>query len=135
MSARQIQKLAKEDHPIFLAIIRTNGNPQEQMTRKDKSVQRRVAKLAAAHGLTESQKKLMNRKTGPNKNIISVEEREQQVLEGVLVGHRENLEQLIQEYRDLFPAQLPKAIPPSREVQHQIDVEPGSKPLIGHHTD
>ena len=70
----------------------------------------------------------MNRKTGPNKNIISVEEREQQVLEGVPVGHRENLEQLIQEYRDLFPAQLPKGIPPLREVQHQIDVEPGSKP-------
>ena len=32
ISARQIQKLAKEDQPIFLAIIRTNGNPQEQMT-------------------------------------------------------------------------------------------------------
>ena len=76
----------------------------------------------------------MNKQTGPNKNIISVEEREQQVLEGVPVGHRENLEQLIQEYRDLFPAQLPKGIPPSREVQHQIDVEPGSKPLTGHHT-
>ena len=78
--------------------------------------------------LTESQKKLMNKQTGPNKNIISVEEREQQVREGVPVGHRKNLEQLIQEYRDLFPAQLPKGIPPSREVQHQIDVEPGSKP-------
>ena len=78
--------------------------------------------------LTESQKKLMNKQTSPNKNIISVEEREQQVLEGVPVGHRENLKQLIQEYYDLFPAQLPKGIPPSREVQHQIDVEPGSKP-------
>ena len=65
------------------------------MTRKDKRIQRRAAKLAAADGLTESQKKLMNKQTGPNKNIISVEEREQQVLEGVPVGHRENLEQLI----------------------------------------
>ena len=98
------------------------------MTRKDKRIQRRAAKLAAAHGLTESQKKLKNKKTGTNKNIISVEEREQQVLEGVPVDHRENLEQLIQEYRDLFPAQLPQGIPPSREVQHHIDVEPGSKP-------
>ena len=70
----------------------------------------------------------MSRKTGLNKNIISVEEREQQVLEGVPVGHRENFKQLIQEYHDLFMAQLPKGIPPSREVQHHIDVEPGSKP-------
>ena len=76
ISARQMQKLAKEDQPIFLAIIRTNENPQEQMTRRDKRIQRRAAKLAAAHGLTESQKKIMNKKTSPNKNIISVEERE-----------------------------------------------------------
>ena len=76
----------------------------------------------------------MNRKIGPNKNINKVEEREQQVLEGVPVGHRENLEQLIQEYRDLFPAQLPKGIPPSQGVQHHIDVEQAVNPLTGHHT-
>ena len=35
---------------------------------------------------------------------------------------------LIQEYHDLFPEQLPKGIPPSREVKHHINVEPGSKP-------
>ena len=29
---------------------------------------------------------------------------------------------------NLFPEQLPKGIPPSREVKHRIDVEPGSKP-------
>ena len=45
ISARQMQKLAKEDQPIFLAIIRTNGNPQEKMTRKDKRIQRRAANL------------------------------------------------------------------------------------------
>ncbi|MCV6575203.1 MAG: reverse transcriptase family protein, partial [Cohaesibacter sp.] len=41
---------------------------------------------------------------------------------------RECLRKLIQEYHDLFPEQLPKGIPPSREVKHRIDVEPGSKP-------
>ena len=53
------------------------------MTRKDKRIHRRAAKLAAAHGLTESQKRMMNKETGPVKNIISVQERELQVLEGV----------------------------------------------------
>ena len=57
ISARQIQQLAKENHPIFLAIVRANENPQECMTQKDKRIHRRAAKLAAAHGLRESQKK------------------------------------------------------------------------------
>ena len=50
---------------------------------------------------------MMNKETGPSKNIISVVERERQVLDGVPIGHRENLKQLIQEYHDLFPEQLP----------------------------
>ena len=124
ISVRQIQKLAKGDNPVFLAIIRTNENSPDQMTRRDKRIHRRVATLAAAHGLTESQKRTMNKGTGPNKNTISVAERERQVLDGVPIGHRENLKQLIQ---DLFPEQLPQGIPPSREVKHHIDVEPGSK--------
>ena len=70
----------------------------------------------------------MNKETGPNKNIISVVERERPVLDGVPKNHRECLGKLIQEYHDLFPEQLPKAIPPSREVKHRIDVEPDSKP-------
>ena len=127
ISARQIQQLAKENHPIFLAIVRANENPHERLTRKDKRIHRRAANLAATHGLTESQKRMMNKETGPVKSIISVQERERQVLEGVPVGHRESLEKLIQEYHDLFPEKLPKGIPPMREVQHHIDVEPGSK--------
>ena len=76
-----MQKLAKGDNPIFLAIIRTNENSPEQMTRRDKRIHRRAARLAAAHGLTEIQKRMMNKETSPNKNIIS--ERECQVLDGV----------------------------------------------------
>ena len=92
ISVRQIQKLAKGDNPVFLAIIRTSETSPEQMTRRDKRIHRRVARLAAAHGLTESQKRMMNKETGPNKNIISVAERERQVLDGVPASHRECLE-------------------------------------------
>ena len=74
------KKLAKGDNPVFLDIIRTNENSPEQMTRRDKIIHRRVARLAAARGLTESQKRMMNKETGPNKKIISVAERERQVL-------------------------------------------------------
>ena len=103
ISVRQIEKLAKGDNPIFPAIIRTSETSPERMTRRDKRIRRRAARLAAAHGLTESQKRMMNKETGPNKNIISVAERERQVLDGVPTSHRERLEKLIQEYHDLFP--------------------------------
>ena len=35
---------------------------------------------------------------------------------------------MIQQYRDIFPEQLPKGIPPKSVVEHSIKIEPGSKP-------
>ena len=55
-------------------------------------------------------------------------ERERQVLNNVPVSHRENLEKLIKENRDIFHEKLLKGVPLSREVQHHIENEPGSKP-------
>ena len=55
-------------------------------------------------------------------------EREQEVLNSVPKSHRGKLEQIIKEYRDVFPEQLPKGIPPERAVEHSIKIEPGSKP-------
>ena len=70
----------------------------------------------------------MNRKTGPKKDIITVKEREQQVLDNVPQVFRKDLATLIKEYHGIFPEKLPKGVPPEREVQHQIEIEPGSKP-------
>ena len=44
------------------------------------------------------------------------------------------LEHIIQEYRDVFPEQLHKGIPPARAVEHTIKIEPGSKSSYRHHT-
>ena len=128
ISARQTQKLAKDDNPVFLAIVRsTNEAPHVRGKKGNKRSPGYVAQFAA-HGLTEGQKRLMNRKTGPKKDIITVKEREQQVLNSVPDVYRKNLEKLIKEYQDIFPEKLPKGVPPEREVQHQIEIEPGSKP-------
>ena len=97
ITARQLQKLAKENNPVFLAVVRANDPIPERMSRKEKRYNRRAARLAAAHGMTEGQKRLLNRQTGPNKDFVSVEERERQVLAGVPESHRERLENLIQE--------------------------------------
>lgn len=38
------------------------------------------------------------------------------------------LQCLIEEYRDIFPEQLPKELPPRRTVEHGIELEQGAKP-------
>ena len=78
--------------------------------------------------MSEGQRRSINKSQGPKKDIITVAEREQQVLDSVPVCHQEKLGQLIQKYHDIFPEQLPKGIPPKRVVEHSIKIEPGSKP-------
>ena len=107
ITARQMSKLAKGNNPVFLAIIReTNEAPQMKKTNKRSFVH--AARFAAAHGMSEGTRRSINKKEGPKKDIISVAEREQQVLEGVPTCHREKLGHMIQQYRDIFPEQLPK---------------------------
>ena len=102
ITTRQMSKIAKGDNPVFLAIIReTNEAPPRKKANKGSSV--RVARFAAAHGMSEGMQQSINKKEGPRKDIISVAEREQQVLDSVPICHREQLSHLIQQYRDIFP--------------------------------
>ncbi|TIA84742.1 hypothetical protein E3P99_04121 [Wallemia hederae] len=39
-----------------------------------------------------------------------------------------DLQQLIEEYKDIFPEQLPQNLPPRRPVEHSIDLEEGAQP-------
>ena len=127
ITARQTSKIAKGDNPIFLAIVReTNEAPP--MNKSNKRSSGHAACFVLAHGLSEGNKLSINKREGPKKDIISVAEREQQVLESVHVCHREKLGHIIQKYSDIFPEQLPKGIPPKRVVEHSIKIEPGSKP-------
>ena len=112
ISARQLQKLAKDDSPIFLAIVRANDSPNKRYRKRGERSQSRVVKFAAAHGVTEGQKRQIGKKTAPKKDFVSVEEREQQVLANVPERHRKDLELLINEYRYVFPEKLPKGVPP-----------------------
>ena len=127
ITARQMSKLAKGYNSVFLAIVRTtNEAPQVKKTNKRSSA--RAVCFATAHGTYEGQRRVINKGQGPKKDIISVAEREQQVLDSVPVSHQEKLSHLIQQYRDIFPEQLPKGIPPKRVVKHTIKIELGSKP-------
>ena len=76
MSARQIQKLAKNDSPVFLAIVRANETPNKRDIKGGKRSHGREAKFAVAHGITEGHKRHINKQTGPKEDFVSVEERE-----------------------------------------------------------
>ena len=132
MSAGQKEKLLKNDEQVFLAVIRTS-NDFVPRGKKNKGRNKRSPSYAAVnsvHGITEGQRRKINKEPGPKENIISVKEREQKVLNSVPIVYRESLEKVIQKYRDVFPEKLPKGIPPNREVQHRIEIEPDSDPPI-----
>jgi hypothetical protein len=40
----------------------------------------------------------------------------------------QEVEQVLEEFRDVMPPELPKRLPPRREVDHKIELEPGAKP-------
>ena len=125
--ARQMSKIARGDNPVFLAIV-CEKNEAPPMKKLNKRSSGHAVRFTTAHGLSEGIKRSINKREGPIKDIISVAEREQEVLETVLVCHREKLDHMIQKYRDIFPEQFPKGIPPKRVVEHSIKIEPGSKP-------
>ena len=56
ISARQLQKLAKNDSSVFLAIVWSNDFPNKRDENRGKRSQNRVAKFSTTHGLTEGPK-------------------------------------------------------------------------------
>ena len=39
------------------------------------------------------------------------------------------MQQLLQEFNDVFPNELPEGLPPEQALPHRIDVAPGTKPI------
>ena len=126
MSACQMQKLIRNDELVFLAVVRALDSFVPRGSRNKRSPS--YAALNSAHGMTEGQRRKINEEYGPKNNIISVNEREQEVLNSVPAVYRESLEKVIQKYRDVLPENLPKRAPPNREVQHQIKIEQDGPP-------
>ena len=101
MSARQMQKLIKNDEPVFLAVVRTSDNFVPRGKRNTLSPA--YAAAQTAHGMTEGQRRKINKEFGPKKDIITIKEREKEVLDSVPTKYRESLEKSTQKYRDVFP--------------------------------
>ena len=95
---------------MFLAVVRPPYDVP-QIRRKRGGNKKPLIYAAAAHGMTEGQKRKISKETGPKKEFITVAEREQQVLNSVPEGYQKKLEAIIQQHRDIFPKKLSKDLP------------------------
>ena len=127
----------KNDESVFLAVVRVSNDfvPLGREIRGKKKWDKNPPSYVAvnfAYGMTEGQKRKINKESGPKKDIITVKGREREVLDNVPEIHRKPLQKLIQEYQDMFPEKLPKEHPPigrrnivlksSRVVNSHIDL-------------
>ena len=94
ISVKQLKRLVKKKTPVFLAVVWGQESRKVNAAVKSESI-----------GLTEGKKRDLMRKTGPKKNFqfLSVEEREQQILEKVSPDVRGKLKELVDEFKDVFP--------------------------------
>jgi hypothetical protein len=75
---------------------------------------------------------------GENNNLLTMAKFEAEIKESgmvyILIGRMEvedsiipdSVEPLLQEFGDVFPAELPESLPPLRDIQHHIDLVPGA---------
>ena len=107
----------KKKTPVFFAVVWGQEYRQVNAAVKTESI-----------GLTEGKKRDLMRKTDPKKKFLSVEEREEQILEKVSPEVCGKLKELVDEFKDVFPDTLPKGRPPKRDIVHEIRTEEGAKP-------
>ena len=117
---------------MFLAVVRALDNFVLRGSKNKRSPS--YAAVNSAHGMTEGQRRKINKESGPKKNIISVKEREQEVLNSVPGVYRKSLGKVIQKYRDVFPEKLPKGAPPIGRCNTGSKSNQVAALHIGHHT-
>ena len=109
ISAKTLQKCLRLEELVFLAFVRPTNYPQEQ-------------------GLTQRVKREQMKSKGPVRKTPPVAETRKKICSEAPKGIQKELHQLLEEFTDLFPEQLPKGRPPKREVEFEIKTEEGAVP-------
>lgn len=80
----------------------------------------------------KSLKQQANRSESQKLNAVVIEERVEEDLiqkkEGAVVTLVGPAKEIVEEFKDLFPEDLPRRLPPKREVDHKIELIPGQTP-------
>ena len=126
ISVKTVKKLSKRDIPMSVAIVRQVGSVQQQKFKKGRFNKSLYCNMNA-QGQKEGVKRQEMKLRGPKKDFISVQEQEQQIIHALPPEFRQNLQDLVKEFRDVFPETFPKGRPPKGDVEHDIQIEEGSK--------
>ena len=82
----------------------------------------------SGQGMTQKVKQQIMKETGPIRKAPPVAETRKRMCNEAPADVRMQLHELLKEYADLFPEQLPKGRPPKREVEFEIKTEEGATP-------
>ena len=108
VSAKKMEKILKTEKVAYLAVFMPNQNQQVGQT-------------------TRTRLQQMKEK-GPVRKAPPIKETREKMCRDAPAAVQNQLKQLLHEYEDLFPAQLPKGRPPKRAVEFEINMEEGSTP-------
>ena len=107
LTPKQMAKVIRRERQCYLAMVLPN-------------------KANERHGMTEAVKRARMKETGPKK-IPPLKETRRAKIANVPAHVRSDFEQLLVEYEDLFPEALPKGRPPKRDVEFEINLQPGTQ--------
>ena len=80
--------------------------------------------------LTSKQLARLARKEKSNIYHVMVRPKESEKI-GTDAHHREELNDMLADYKDVFPDELPRGLPPKRTVEMAINLEENAKPKVG----
>lgn len=96
ITTQKAQNLARKCTPMFLDLVRTSRNEDSPRTRRSRGDNQQSptygVAVPVAHGVTEGTKRKISKQSGPKKDLVSMEERERQVLESVPEDYQKSLE-------------------------------------------
>ena len=78
--------------------------------------------------MTEGERRRISKETGPTKVVILAETLLNETIEQCDPRFQEGLKEILEKYKDVFPDKIPKGVPPSRIVDHTINLMPRSEP-------
>ena len=87
-----------------------------------------LPKSVPAQGMTQQRKRDQMKIKGAVRKAPPISETRKKLCSDAPRNVQKELHQLLEEFLDLFPEQLPKDKPPKREVEFEIKLEEGAVP-------
>ena len=78
--------------------------------------------------MTEGEKRKLSKEIGPVKEEVPIEVEIQKKVDEADDDVKEQLQNVLTEFKDVFPNKLPYGPPPKRVVDHEIETLPGEAP-------